>query len=231
MKNFYIVIGIVALVGIAAVTVVMRGGSGASEPVDLGEIADAELVELARGEVYGDPAAPITIMEFGDYQCPSCRIFAQTVKPQVDLAYIQSGQAKLVFHDFPLQQFQHSFLAARAVRCGGEQGRYFEYHDAVFRTQDQWAAMQAAAGHFRDLADEVGLDTGAFASCLNSDRYADVVTANLTLGQMLGVAGTPAIFIHGGNGGPARRLGGYQFIDIQQAVDEILAAPDPGGSN
>ena len=231
MKNFYIILGIVALVGIAVVTVIMRGGSGASEPVDLGELADRELVELARGEVYGNPSAPITIMEFGDYQCPSCRIFAQTVKPQIDLAYIQSGQARLVFHDFPLPQFQHSFLAARAVRCGGEQGRYFEYHDAVFRTQNDWAVMQSVAGHFRDLAAELGLDTDAFASCLNSDKYADVVTANLTMGQMLGVAGTPAVFVHGGNGGPARRLGGYQFVDIQQAIEDLLGEPEAGNPN
>ncbi len=232
MKNFYIVIGVVAIVGIAAVTYLLRGGSGAMEPVDLGEIADPELVELAQGATYGNESAPITIMEFGDYECPSCRIFAQTVKPQVDLAYIQSGQAKLVFHDFPLPGFApSSFVAARAARCGGDQGRYFEYHDALFRTQDEWAPMPEVAGHFKDLAEQVGLDADAFASCLDSDRFADVVTANLRLGQRLGVGGTPTVFIHDGGAGPARRLGSSQFIDIQQAMEDILSASEPGGSN
>ncbi len=223
MKSFYVIVGIVAIVGIAAVTVLMRGSSGANQPVELGEIADAELLELGRGVVYGQESAPITIMEFGDYQCPACQIFAQTVKTQVDLAYIQTGQAKLVFQDFPLPGHPHAFLAARAARCGGEQDRYFDYHDALFRTQAQWHAMQSAAGHFKDLAEEVGLDTDAFADCLDSDRYADVVTANLTLGQRLGVSGTPTILIHQEGGGPAQRLGGYQFIDIQQAIDGLLA--------
>ena len=221
MKNFYIVVGVVAVVGVAVVGLALRGGgSGASEPIDLGEIDDQNLVALAQGVVYGDPDAPVTIMEFGDYQCPACGQFALMTKPQVDLAYIQTGQAKLVFHDFPLPVHPHSFVAARAVRCAGDQDLYFEYHDLVFRTQPQWSAMASAVGHFNELADDLGLDTGAFSECLGSDRHADVVSANMTLGQRLGVGGTPTVFIHSGQG-PARRLGGFQFIDVQQAMDAL----------
>ena len=221
MKNFYIVVGVVAVIGVAVVGLALRGGgSGASEPIDLGEIDDQDLVALAQGVVYGDPDAPVTIMEFGDYQCPACGQFALMTKPQVDLAYIQTGQAKLVFHDFPLPMHPHSFVAARAVRCAGDQDRYFEYHDLVFRTQPQWSAMSSAVGHFNELADDLDLDTGAFSECLGSDRHADVVSANMTLGQRLGVGGTPTVFIHSGQG-PARRLGGFQFIDVQQAMDAL----------
>ncbi len=222
MKKFYIVIGIVAVVGLAVVGLALRGGgSAASEPIDLPEdLPDSDLVALAQGEVYGDPDAPITIMEFGNYQCPACQTFAFQVKPQVDLAYIQTGQAKLVFHDFPTTPLPHSFLAARAVRCAGDQDRYFEYHDEVFRTLREWSAPRSPVGHFNDLAAQVGLDGQAFEMCLESDRHADVVTANLTLGLKLGVTGTPTIFVHDG-GRPFQRLGGFQFIDIQQAVEAI----------
>ena len=96
--------------------------------------------------------------------------------------------------------------------------RYFDYHDALFRTQQEWSPSGNPAGAFVDLADDLGLDTSEFRSCLQSDRYADVVTANLTLGQRLGVSGTPTIFVHDGQG-PARRLGGFQFIDVQQAME------------
>lgn len=219
MKNFYIIIGVVAVAGIAVVALALRGGgSGATEPVDLGEIADAELLELAQGMVSGDPDAPVTIMEFGNYQCPACRQFALLVKPQVDMAYVETGQAKFVYYDYPNPGFPHSFLAARAARCAGDQERYFDYHDAVYGTFDDWSMLGNAAGHFEDLADDIGLDTGAFDECLNSDRFADVVTANLTLGQRLGVPGTPAIYVHHGTGS-AQRLGGFQFIDIQQAME------------
>ena len=219
MKNFYIIIGIVALVGAGVVAYAIRGGGNtASEPVDLGDIGDQELVAMAQGMVYGDANAPVTIMEFGDYQCPGCANFALTVKPQVDLAYIESGQAKLVFHDFPLPGHPHSFVAARAARCAGEQDRYFDYHDMIFRTQRQWSPMGSAVGHFNDLADELGLDSGAFRECLESDRHADIVTANLVLGQKLGVNSTPSVFVHRG-GPPFRRLTGFQFIDVQQAME------------
>ena len=74
MKNFYIIIGVVAVAGIAIIALVLRGGgSAATEPVELGELADAELLELAQGMVDGDPNAPVTIMEFGNYQCNACR--------------------------------------------------------------------------------------------------------------------------------------------------------------
>lgn len=219
MKNFYIIIGVVAVAGIAVVALALRGGgSGATEPVDLGEIADAELLELAQGMVSGDPDAPVTIMEFGNYQCSACRQFALLVKPQVDMAYVETGQAKFVYYDYPNPGFPHSFLAARAARCAGDQDRYFDYHDAVYGTFDDWAMLGNAAGHFGDLADDIGLDTDAFDACLDSDRFADVVTANLTLGQRLGAPGTPTIYIHHGSGS-AQRLGGFQFIDIQQAME------------
>lgn len=219
MKNFYIIIGVVAVAGIAVVALALRGGgSAATEPVDLGEIADAELLELAQGMIQGNPDAPVTIMEFGNYQCDACRRFALMIKPQVDMAYVETGQAKFVYYDYPSPGFPHSFLAARAARCAGDQERYFDYHDAVYGTFNDWAMLGSAAGHFEDLADDIGLDTDAFEECLNSDRFADVVTANITLGQRLAVRGTPGIFVHHGTGS-AQRLGGFQFIDIQQAME------------
>lgn len=219
MKNFYIVLGVVAIAGAVVVGMALRGGTPVSEPVDLGEIGNEELVALAQGAVYGNPEAPITIMEFGDYQCGGCMYFGLTVKPQVDMAYIQEGHAKLVFHDFPLAQHPHSFLAARAARCAGEQERYFEYHDQLFRTQSDWSVMTSADGHFKELADNLELDGGAFNACLDSDEHADLVTANLMLGQMLGVNVTPTVFIHDGQN--SRRLMSAAFQDIQAAVEAL----------
>ncbi len=221
LNKFYVIIGLVAVVGAVVVgSSLRRGSSGASEPVDLGNIQDRELVELAQGIIFGDPDAPVTIMEFGDYQCPACRSFALLTKPQLDLAYIETGQAKLVYHDFPLSIHPHAFVAARAARCANEQDRYSDYHDALFRTQEAWSPLQNATNHFNELAGDVGLDTEAFRECLESDRHADVVTANVLLGERLGVGGTPTIFVHHGQQSQAaRRLGGFQFIDIQQAME------------
>ncbi len=221
MKNFYAALAVVALVGIAAVAYLMRGGNAASEPVDLGDIEDQELVAMAQGVVYGDEDAPINIVEFGNYQCPACMTFALQVKPQVDLAYIGSGQAKLTYFDFPTPGLPHSFLAARAARCAGDQDLYWAYHDQMYRTQRAWSIQSDPGGHFKDLAEDAGLDANLFRECLDSDRHADVVTANQMLAQRMGIAGTPTILIHQ-EGSPSQRLGGFQFLDIQRAVESRL---------
>lgn len=220
MKNFYIIILAVAVIGAGVVFYAIRGGSPALEPVELGDLGNAELLELAQpAHVFGEPDAPITIMEFADYQCSGCMRFAGLVKPQVDAAYISTGRARLVFHDFPLINLHaHAFLAARAARCAGDQDRYADYHDLIFDTQNGWSVMESATGHFKELAGQLELDTDAFSDCLDSDRHADVVTANMRLGQAAGVNSTPTLFIHLG-GGQAYQLGGAGFLDIQRAIE------------
>lgn len=222
MKKFYIILGVVAVAGIGALVNSLGGVDAVAEPVDLGELGNDELVDLAQGMVYGDPNAPITIMEFGDYQCPACGSFAGAIKPQIDLAYIESGQAKLIFHDFPLEGHPHSFIAARAVRCAGDQEQYFAFHDAIFRNQQSWSPKGNPGADFVDIAGGLGLDEGAFKGCLESDRHADVVSANKRLGELMGVSGTPTLFVHNGQP-PAQRLGGFQFVDVQQAIEAIGA--------
>lgn len=221
MKNFYIIILAVAVVGGGVLFYAMRGGSPALEPVELGELDNTALVELAQpAHVFGNPDAPSTIMEFADYQCPGCRLFGLMVKPQVESEYISTGQVKLVLHDFPLTgRHPHAFLAARAARCAGDQDRYPDYHDLVFRTQEDWSLMVSAAGHFKDLAGQLELDTSTFNDCLDSDAHAEVVSANIKLGQAFGVNSTPTLLVH--RGGPVYRLGGSRLLDIQEAL-----APD-----
>lgn len=220
MKNFYIIILAVAVVGGGVLYYAIGGGTPALEPVELGELGNAELIELAQpAYVFGDPDAPVTLMEFADYQCGVCKRFAVMVKPQVDAAYISTGRAKLVLHDYPILGLHpHAFLAARAARCAGDQDLYPEYHDLLFDTQNDWFEMVSATGHFKDLAKQLDLDAGAFNRCLDSDRHADVVTANMRLGEELGVTGTPTLFFHEG-GPPVYRLGGSGFLDIQQAME------------
>ena len=220
MKNFYIMILAVAVIGAGVVLYAIRGGTPAMEPVELGELNNAELIELAQpAHVFGDPEAPMTIMEFADYQCNACMRFAVMVKPEVDAAYISTGRAKLVLHDFPIISIHpHAFLAARAARCAGDQERYPEYHDLIFGTQNEWFEMPSATGHFKELAEQLGLDARTFNDCLDSDRHAEVVTANLRLGEAFQVTSTPTLFVHRGSP-PVYQLGGARFLDIQAAME------------
>ena len=240
MKKLYTILVGVAVVGVAAVGYAMSAGSGstATEPVALEGLDDPQaLVAMAQGMVKGEEQAPVTIVEFGDYQCPGCGQFASLVEPQITTEYVETGKARFVFFDFPLVNIHaNSFLAARAVRCAADQDpdKGWDLHSTLYGRQGQWSASSKPAAEFVAYAQELGLDTDAFRTCLDSDRHADVVTANLRLGEQLGVDRTPTVMVSERGKGTARRvgLGGSDWWeDISAAVDSVLGArggPDAG---
>lgn len=225
MKKLYIGLAVAAVLGVAAVGYMNSGGGNmATAPVELPEMTDPELVEAAQGLVMGSADAPLTIVEFGDYQCPGCGAFASLVKPQIESAYVESGQARFVFYDFPLVSIHpNAFLAARAARCAADQDLGWEYHEALFANQTEWAQASNPAGRFIDYAEGVGADAGAFGTCLRSDRHADLVTANLRLGERLGVGSTPTVMVNDGQGNTTR-VPNSSFTGVSEVVDGMIGA-------
>ncbi len=228
-NRFYMILGGVAVLGILTVgyqVMTQAMSAAAAEPVEVEGLDDPEkLVALAQGMVLGDPDAPVTIYEFGDFQCPGCGGFAGQIKPLIETAFIHDGRAKFVFYDFPLVNIHpNAFLAARASRCAADQGGYWEYHNKLFEQQPRWSPSSSPVGVFTGYAEELGLDDGEFESCLNSDRHADVVTAQMHLGNALGVPSTPTVMVSKGDGN-ATRLPDVSFPFIQEAVEKLLAAP------
>ncbi len=149
-------------------------------------------VEVAHdpARVKGDPKAPITIVEFSDFQCPFCKNAEVTLK-KVLAKY--DGKVKLAFMDFPLREIHNQAqTAAEAARCAGEQGKFWEFHDALFADQSKLKEPDLA-GHARAL----GLDEKSFQSCLASGKYKSKIEADLAQGTKVGVAGTPGFFING----------------------------------
>ena len=230
MNGFYWVLGAVAVLGVAAVGYSVASnslGTAATEPVEVAGLDNMEtLVATAQGITKGDPNAPITIVEFADYQCPGCGSFALTVKPQIDLLLVQTGKAKFVYYDFPLISIHaHTFLASRAGRCANDQGRFWEFQDIMFRNQSTWAAKDQVLGDFLDYGEQAGADRESFEACVKSEKHADVVTANMRLGEELGIDGTPTIMVSQGRG-MARRLNNFDFESIRAVVDGLLAESD-----
>jgi protein-disulfide isomerase len=230
INRLYWVLGAVAVLAVAifGYTLGTSGtGTAATSPVELPVMENEELVAMAQGVTQGGADAPITIVEFGDYQCPGCGAFALQVKPQVELNFVQSGEARFIYYDFPLVSIHpHAFLAARAARCAGDQELFWEYHATLFRNQSTWSAQQSVMGSFLDYAEEVGADVDAFEACLKSDRHADVVTANMRLGEQLGITGTPTVMINGGDG--ARRLANFDFASIRRVVEDLQGEAGEG---
>jgi protein-disulfide isomerase len=147
----------------------------------------------------GDPSAPVTIVEYTDYQCPYCAQHATSTLPQLLSEMIETGRVHYIIKDFPLDNIHpEARAAAVAARCAGELDAYWPMHDALFLRQQEWSGLGSGIdGYLATLADDLDLDTTAFAACQASARYDDVVQANLEEGLDLGVRGTPAFFING----------------------------------
>lgn len=176
-------------------------------------------VDITGSFATGDPEAPVTIVEFSDYQCPFCaRHFSQTM-PQIEQNYIDEGLVYYVFKDFPLTNIHpQAVLAAEAARCAGDQGEYVAMHDELFAQQEAWSGRDDAAALFADYAAELDLDVEAFTACLESDRHEAAVQADLEQGVELGVRGTPAFFVNG------RFLNGAQpYNAFEQAIERALS--------
>jgi predicted DsbA family dithiol-disulfide isomerase len=137
----------------------------------------------------GNPTAPITIVEFSDYQCPYCHAVEPTVK-QVLAKY--GDKVLLSYRDFPLTAIHdHAEIAAEASRCALEQGKFWEYHDVLFTASN--LDKDALIGYARDLK----LDDKQFASCLTSEKYKADIAKDVEDGRKVGISGTPGFFING----------------------------------
>jgi protein-disulfide isomerase len=227
LKTFYVILGIVAVIGLGAVARSVGSKSAAkaaTEPVKISGVDDpVKLTEMAKGVTMGNPDAPVTLMVFEDYLCPHCAHFTTEIEPQIKAQLVDPGKVKLVYHDFPLQPASGSFLAARAARCANDQGKFWEYQDILFRNQGTWGLTSEKEPVLMNYADGLDLDMGEFRKCLDSDKYADVVTANLELAKALGLEGTPSLLV-GAKGGMGRLLSDYQLPSVKKAVDAVLRA-------
>jgi len=159
----------------------------------------------------GDKSAPITLVEFADFQCPYCGRVAPTIK-KVQEKY--GDKVRLVWKDFPLTQIHpQAFKAGEAAHCAGDQGKYWEYHDRLFANQ-----QSLMPDDLKKHAEAIGLDAGKFASCLDMSKYGERVRDGVAQGTRLGVNSTPMFYVNG------RILSGAQPYEAFAAViDEELA--------
>jgi protein-disulfide isomerase len=164
---------------------------------------------------YGPSDAPITIIEFSDYQCPFCRRWYSDTWLQLREDY--KGKIRLVYRDFPLFSI-HSEAgpAALAANCAGEQGKYYEYHDLLFSSDAFGAAV------YEQYASQLGLNMTQFKQCITDKKFEEEVNADFQYASNLGINSTPTFFI---NGIP---LVGAQPYDVfKQVIDQELAGKIP----
>jgi protein-disulfide isomerase len=172
----------------------------------------------------GAVEAPITVVEFTDFQCPYCKRFVETSFPGLKRDYVDTGKVRWVTRDLPLGFHANARKAAQAAHCAGEQGRYWEMRDTLFRNNRNLAPEQLA-----QYAAPAGIDPGAFADCLASERHLEQIDRDAELAASIRVTGTPTFVIGKPEG---LKLSGKRVVGAQrQAVfsaefDRLLDGDD-----
>jgi len=161
-----------------------RPGAPAPQPVI------EKVVSIDDDPIKGDKNAPVTIIEFSDYECPFCKRSYDNVIKKIDEEYISKGKVRLVFRDYPLPFHKKAIPAAIAANCAGEQGKYWEAHNFLFENPDKLDAasvISSAAG--------IGLDKAKFEACVKDKSKEKEIEKDVEDGQKYGVRGTPSYFI------------------------------------
>lgn len=164
----------------------------------------------AADPVRGSASAPVTIVEFSDYQCPFCARVNPTLE-QVRKTY--GDKVKIVFKDFPLPNHPQAPKASEAAHCANEQGKYWELHDLMFANQRALNVPE-----LKQYATTLGLDMAKFTPCLDSGKHAGLVASGLAQGESMGVNSTPTLYING-----RALIGAQPFEAFKQIIDEELA--------
>jgi len=175
--------------------------------------------------IIGNPDAPITIIEFSDFQCPFCARFYSQTLPLIFEEYIEPGKVKLVFRDFPIQSIHPNAVPASvASECANEQGKFKEMHDMLFENQNKWNNQETvnALSLFSQYATEIQLEQETFDSCLTSKKYIEEISKDLQDGQEYGVSGTPGFFIGNDEIGYVQLKGAQPFESFKKVIDAQL---------
>jgi protein-disulfide isomerase len=176
---------------------------------------------IGEGRVLGDPGAPVTIVEYADFQCPVCKRAAADLLPQLEREYVDKGLVKIEFRYFPFLG-QESRDAAQAAEAAAEQGKFWEYYAALYNAQGRENTGALSYDTLLELASDVGLDVERFDATLASNANLEVVQADADTGRARGVNSTPTFFIND------ETIVGLQSMDTFRAA--IDAALEEAGS-
>lgn len=197
----------------------------ATAPV--GEIVPVTPVDRpqANGTTLGDPAAPVLVEVWSDFQCPACRIFAEEIEPLVVDNYVADGKARVIYRHFPFLDdasiAKESDQAANASMCAADQNRFWDYHDILFAN---WSGENAGAFNDKRLvafAESIGLDMNQFNSCFRDNAFRSQINQDLQDGTNAGVDGTPSVFVNGTQLTPGQVP---SFQEVAAAIDAALAS-------
>ncbi len=217
-------IGAIATIAIV-VTFVYNGNSSNPQSNGNGVEPTLSFKSLTRdgSPAQGSPSAPVTLVEFGDFQCEFCARFAKETEPQIYQTYIQTGKVNMVFKHL-VHYGSNSDLAASASQCANDQGRFWDYYHILYTDQDSFMLSRDSKSALKTLASKIdGLDVEKFANCLDGGMYKDIAKKDTSLADSLGYRDTPTFLIVNSDGSsPQTLLGAYPFGTFKAILDKGL---------
>jgi protein-disulfide isomerase len=208
---------VAAAVVLAVVLILLNLPGNDDDHPDVVAVADPHPGVQADGRALGDPNAPVTVVEYGDYQCPGCGQFARDLEPQLVEEYVKTGLVRFEFRDYAFldqrSDGSESQDAAAAAFCAADQGAFWPYHATLYNNQHGENEGAFTRDRLREMAAALGLSTDQFDACLDDGTHAADVDASNQSAQELGLGGTPSFVVNG------------QVIDYT-GYDSIAAAID-----
>ena len=168
--------------------------------------------------VKGNPNAPVTMVEFADFQCPFCGRFVSDSLQQIEKKYVDTGQVKFVYEQYPLPFHPNAQPGAMTAECANAQGKFWPMHDKLYATQTTWENLDNATvkNTFKQYAASLGLNAQSFNSCLDSSKYSDKIQKESSLGSQYGVSGTPTFYIGNQKAGYTQLVGAQPITSFEQ---------------
>lgn len=198
-------------------------------PKPVGEIVTVEpnTYPAADGRELGDPAAPVLIEVWEDFQCPACRDFSQGTEPRLVESFVATGQARYVYRHYSfldgdgVSRRGESDQAANASMCAADQEKFWDYHDILFANWNGENQGAFSDSRLQAFAESVGLEMESFNTCFEANTHKDTIEDDFAAGLAIGVQGTPSVFVNGQKVGQSGRVA--SFDEIAQAVQAELA--------
>ena len=172
----------------------------------------------------GDPAAPVTIIDFSDFQCYLCARYVKATEPLINQTYIQSGKVALVFKHLP-NRGSDSFGASLAAQCVNDQGKFWQFHQLLYKNQKPIDSGWVNNDNLKEFASQIiGLDIQKFEECFKDEKYKDFVEKDLALASSFGFQETPSFIIVNSRDGSSPQVlkGAHPFLSFKTIIDKKL---------
>jgi len=222
-----------AIIASIAIVVVMFGLNGTINESELVIMPTPEMNNVGPAKitietfvengstVFGNPNAPITLVEFGDYQCHYCNVFFETIEGDIITNYVETGKVKIIFKDYNIIG-PDSINASHGAHCAKDQGLFWQYHDILYSNWTGENNGWASSENLTAFAEEINLDMDQWTKCMNEKPHSKTILSSNEDAEKLQLTGTPAFFVINSDGQVSKLFGAQPFEVFERVFDEQL---------